>query len=185
MNKERLYNYIKGSGRSVVAFSGGCDSALLSYLTHQIVGSDNMTAVMVYAPSYMFKSEFEATTAFAQKYGIPITIIEQDMPETMLTNPPNRCYFCKKMIYSTILKYADDNGFDSVFDGTNIDELSHDRPGLKALEELNIKPPFVEAKLTKEDIRNLAYQQGLELWNKPSMTCRFIKEKDFLLQLNR
>jgi len=86
-------------------------------------------------------------------------------------NPPERCYLCKKTLFTGISDLAGKNGFKHIVDGTNADDTGDFRPGLKALKELGIRSPLLESGLTKQDIRDLAKIEKLDIWDKPAMAC--------------
>ncbi|MFH2132073.1 MAG: ATP-dependent sacrificial sulfur transferase LarE, partial [bacterium] len=108
----------------------------------------------------------------AAEIGIDHRIIPlQNMDETILGNPVDRCYHCKTVVFSKLQEIARALGRTVLLDGSNLDDLDDYRPGLKAKEELGVRSPFLEARLTKADIRQLSRSRGLSTWNKPSMAC--------------
>lgn len=165
----KLETIIKSAGKSVVAYSGGVDSSYLLYRANQ-VAPQNITAATIRTP-YMSVHETDEAIDFTNKYGINHVIIEVPTPENIKFNPENRCYLCKKLLFEHLIKYASENGFDSVLDGTNADDLKEFRPGLQALKELKVISPLAEAGVTKEEIRKMAKKANLSFWAKPSMTC--------------
>ena len=153
----------------VVAFSGGVDS---SFLLHRSL-SVRMTSVMAvtirtpYIPSHEIKSSIE----FSEKHGIRHKILDLAFPASIRSNPIERCYLCKKALFTEIVNFARANNFKYVVDGSNADDLGDFRPGMKALNEMGIRSPLLEAGLTKTEIRELLRNDGLEIWDKPAMAC--------------
>jgi len=147
------------------------DSTLLSKIAYDVLGDKALAAIGVSA-SYPKREENEAIQ-LAQDIGIPfITIVTEEMEvEGYRLNRGNRCYFCKKELYSKLQQIQDQYQFSYILDGTNYSDLSDDRPGIQATEELNIKKPLVEAQLTKDDIRLLSKQLKLSTWDKPTFAC--------------
>jgi uncharacterized protein len=167
--KKKLDVILKELKSFVVAFSGGVDSSFLLYRAHSLKKT-NMLGVTVRTP-YIPKVEIDDAVKFAKSYGINHTIIDLSFPESVRTNPVDRCYVCKKILFSELLAFATANGYKYVIDGTNSDDTSGYRPGLKALRELEIRSPLLEAGLTKKDIREILRQEKLPLWDKPAMAC--------------
>jgi len=165
----RLDSLIRKSGKTVIAFSGGVDSSFLLYRANYIAG-DNIIALTTRTP-YMSSQETEEAVEFTRLYSINHHIIEIPIPEKIKYNQADRCYFCKRTIFEHILKFAEDNGYSSVFDGTNADDLLETRPGIRALRELNVISPLAEADMTKQDIRKYARKVNLSFWAKPAMSC--------------
>jgi uncharacterized protein len=153
----------------VIAFSGGVDSSFLAYRAKSLSGLSVM-AVTIRTP-YMPAREISEAADFAEKQGIDHKIIDMEFPESIRHNPTERCYLCKRTLFSEILAFARKNNFKYVIDGTNADDSGELRPGLKALRELGIMSPLAEAGLTKSDIRALSQRAGLPLWDKPAMAC--------------
>jgi uncharacterized protein len=153
----------------VIAFSGGVDSSFLAYRAKSLSGLSIM-AVTIRTP-YMPAREISEAADFAEKQGIDHKIIDLEFPESIRHNPTERCYLCKRTLFSEILAFARKNNFKYVIDGTNADDTGGFRPGLKALRELGIMSPLAEAGLTKSDIREFSQRAGLPLWDKPAMAC--------------
>jgi uncharacterized protein len=153
----------------VIAFSGGVDSSFLVHRAKSLSGL-NIMAVTIRTP-YVPAREISEASDFAEKQGIDFKIIDLEFPEIIRNNPAERCYLCKRTLFSEILAFARKNNFKYVVDGTNADDTGEIRPGLKALRELGIMSPLAEAGLTKSDIRELSKRAGLTLWDKPAMAC--------------
>ena len=168
---EKLRNYIKDLGSAAVAFSGGADSAFLLKVTHEVLGS---AAAAVTARGDIFpERETAEAVLFCTSTGIKQFFCDFDelTLEGFVQNSPDRCYLCKKELFSRIAKTAEDSSLPYILDGTNADDADDYRPGLKALAELNIKSPLKEAGLTKNEIRLLSKEMNLATWDKPSAAC--------------
>lgn len=155
----------------VIAFSGGVDSTFLLKAAHDVLGK-NCKAVTAVTPSFPERERNEAIS-FCQKEGIDYKEVELkqlDIPG-FIENPKDRCYICKKSIFLRFKEYMSEEGFSYVAEGTNTDDMGDYRPGMKAIEELEIKSPLREAGLSKADIRILSEELGLTTWNKPSLAC--------------
>ncbi|MDR3173528.1 MAG: ATP-dependent sacrificial sulfur transferase LarE [Treponema sp.] len=165
-----LLRLIAGQGSVAVAFSGGVDSSFLCYAAVAALG-DRAVAITVVSPM-LPKSEIDGAAAFAAKIGITHVLIEEaGIDEEVAANPKERCYFCKKIEFGAILRAARERGFNTVLDGSNVDDLGDYRPGLKALEELRILSPLREVSLTKGEIRELSRRFALPTWDKPAFAC--------------
>lgn len=154
-----------------VAFSGGVDS---TYLLHEAVkaGKEKVTALIMKTPSVPERELDEAVT-FCKSRGISFFVLPADpfSAEGFRENGRDRCYICKHFLFSALLEKAKEEGIPFVADGTNADDTKEFRPGLKALQELDIRSPLAEAGLTKKEIRELSEKEGLPTWNKPSFSC--------------
>lgn len=169
--KSELEALISDAGSAVVAFSGGVDSSLLTYFTHRILG-DRMLAVTARSSTYPAFQLLEAYE-FVSAYGIPHLVIdseELDIPN-FCANTPDRCYHCKSELFGQLCHIAEDKELRWVFDGTNLDDHSDYRPGMKAAKELGVRSPLAEAGLTKEDIRKLSKKENLPTWDRPAFAC--------------
>ncbi len=153
----------------IVAFSGGTDSSFLLHRAHSL-GNVRVAAVTIRTP-YIPVREIKDAVEFASKHGIDHHIIDVSFPEIIRHNPVERCYLCKKNLFTRISDYASTNGFRYILDGTNADDKGEYRPGLRALNELGIKSPLAEAGLIKKEIRELALKAGLDVWDRPAMAC--------------
>jgi len=166
---EKLNNILKGVDSAVVAFSGGVDSSFLLYRAHKLRKSE-IIAVTIKTP-YIPLREIEEATEFTQKYGIKHKILDISFPEIIRHNPVERCYLCKKTLFSQIVDFAKMNHYEFVLDGSNADDSGEFRPGMKALKEMGIISPLLASGLTKKEIRELSHKDDLNIWDKPAMAC--------------
>jgi uncharacterized protein len=156
----------------LVAFSGGVDSAFLLKAALDTLGKKNVVAVTARSVIHPVR-ETEQAVLLAKEIGAPHIMIETDelsIPE-FVRNPQNRCYICKKALFWKMRNQADILGIRTIIEGSNADDLSDFRPGIRALHELGIKSPLLEAGLTKNEIRKLSREMGLATWEKQSFAC--------------
>lgn len=165
-----LQDFFKETPKAAIAFSGGVDSAYLLYAAHRC-GAD----VRPYYVKSVFQPQFELEDALrlTQQLGMPLTVLGVDIlaDETVRANPQNRCYFCKQRMFSRITAVAASGGYSVVLDGTNASDDASDRPGMRALSELEILSPLRLCGLTKTEIRRRSREAGLFTWDKPSYAC--------------
>lgn len=168
---ERLKAILKKLSSVAVAYSGGVDSNFLIKVAHEVLG-DNVIAVTARSSTYP-EREFNESVKYAEEIGVKqIVIVSEELEiEGFSKNPTNRCYYCKKELFSKINEIKLENNLDYVVDGSNFDDTNDYRPGMQAARELGIRSPLKEAELTKNDIRELSKRMGLKTWDKPSFAC--------------
>ncbi len=165
-----LQNFFEENPKVALAFSGGVDSSYLLYAAMKY-GAD----VKAYYVKALFQPQFEMDDAMrlAEQLKAPVRVLQADVlsDPIVASNPANRCYFCKKVIFNMILKAAAEDGYRVLLDGTNASDDAGDRPGMKALQELQVRSPLRECGLVKSEIRKLSREGGLFTWDKPSYAC--------------
>jgi uncharacterized protein len=155
----------------LISFSGGVDSSLLAKVAGDVLG-ENAVCVILDSET-MPRSELEKAEALAESFGINCLVEKYSIinDTDFIKNPPHRCYLCKKASARTLKIVAAKKGIRCIADGVNLSDCGDYRPGIKASDEVGIWHPFVEAGISKEDIRKLAKQMGLSFWDKPSSAC--------------
>lgn len=169
--RQRLETLLASLGRVLIAYSGGIDSAYLSFAAHQVLG-DKMLAVIADSPS-LARAHLQDALAFAQEQGIPLQVMqtaEMERPE-YVRNDVSRCFHCKDELFRVMEQYAAENGFTAIAYGVNVDDQGDFRPGQSAARRHKVAAPLLEAGLTKPEIRELARQAGLRIWDKPASAC--------------
>ena len=158
-------------GRLLVAYSGGVDSAFLAWAAYQELGQ-KMLAIIADSPS-LARAQLADAVAFAREQSIPLQVIatsELDRPE-YVRNDAQRCFFCKDELFTLMETLRTARGFDAIAYGVNLDDHGDFRPGQKAANAHHVVAPLLEARLGKEEIRVLARQAGLRIWDKPASAC--------------
>ena len=167
---EALLAYLKSLEKLTIAFSGGVDSTFLAYAAQEALG-DNALTITVDSP-YIPRWELDEAKELAESIGIKQEIIHlTEIPQAIEFNPDNRCYLCKKVIFSTILQKASDLGYTKVADGSNFDDTKDYRPGMVALKELEVYSPLLIMEWTKDEIRQMSAKVGLVTHDKPAYAC--------------
>ncbi len=168
---QALKEMIASRGSMLVAFSGGVDSTLLAVLAQEVLG--NKTACVLLDSPVVSRAALEQARQIAVECDLKLDIIPvpQMDHEEFRKNPVNRCYFCKKISTKYLKQRAEELGLASIADGMNVSDKGEHRPGLAASSEDGILHPFIDSGITKQEIREIARQYGLQVWQKPSAAC--------------
>jgi pyridinium-3,5-biscarboxylic acid mononucleotide sulfurtransferase len=162
---------LRGLGRLLVAYSGGVDSAYLAWAAYRALG-DKMLAVIADSAS-LARTQLADALAFTHEHGIPVEAIstsELDRPE-YARNDGQRCFHCKDELFSVMEELRVSRGFDTIAYGVNLDDQGDFRPGQQAAKLHHVAAPLLKSGLTKQEIRELAQQAGLRIWDKPASAC--------------
>ena len=168
---EKLKSIIKDCGKIAIAFSGGVDSTFLTKVAKDVLG-ENAVAVTI-SSILVTDDELKEADDFCKVENIEHLIYKADVLSIpgFEDNPPDRCYICKKAIFTNVQNLVGERGISVIAEGTNVDDDGDYRPGMRAIKELGIRSPLKEAGLTKAEIRELSCMLGLKTWNKPSCAC--------------
>jgi len=168
---DQLKAALRSCGRTLVAYSGGVDSAYLAWAAHRALGND-MLAVIADSPS-LARTQLQDAMAFAQEQQIPLQVIqtqEMEKPE-YARNDASRCFHCKDELFAVMADFAEARGYQSIAYGVNVDDQGDFRPGQQAARNHGVSAPLLQAGLSKAEIRELARLAGLRVWEKPASAC--------------
>ena len=158
-------------GSVLVAYSGGVDSALVMAIAHAELGDKALACIGV-SPSYPAR-EMRDAVKLAEELGVPYRLVntEEYLDPSYAANPNNRCYFCKSELHNQLKSILATESWGVVLDGNNASDVGDYRPGMTAARERGVRSPLLEVGVTKDEVRALAQQLGLPVWDKPAMAC--------------
>ena len=166
-----LEEFFATAPRAALGLSGGVDSSYLLYAAKKYAAAD----IKSFFVKTQFQPEFELRDAkrICDMLGIELEVVELDVlaVPAVTANPPDRCYYCKRVIFTAMAEAAAKEGYKLLLDGTNASDDAGDRPGMRALKELSVRSPLRECGLKKQEIRALAREAGLFVWDKPAYAC--------------
>jgi len=167
-----LETHLLTLGRVLLGYSGGVDSALLAVIARRVLGRERFLAVIGRSDSYP-EAQYANARDLARQFDLPLLELttEELQDPSYRANPVNRCYFCKRELWSTLGEVAARRGFDTVIDGTNADDLTEHRPGHQAALERAVRSPLVELGWTKAMVREAARELGIPTWDAPASPC--------------
>ncbi len=167
---DKLYNHLTAISPFVLAFSGGVDSTLLLAICSTLKKATDCRAITIVTP-YIAKWELKEAIDYGNSLNFKHDVVTMAIPELIKNNPKLRCYYCKNALMTEIINSAKQQDIETIIDGTNYDDLSDYRPGLKALRENGIISPFLECQITKNEIRQWSKFLKLKTWDKPAYAC--------------
>lgn len=168
---EDLKRHLQAIAPMAIAYSGGVDSTFLAAVAHEVLG-ERMLAITC-AGHVAPQRDIQRTQAFCKEHGIAQVVLDYDELSIpgFAQNPPDRCYHCKKVLFTQMSEAAQARGFSTLVDGSNKDDEGDYRPGMRALAEMGIGSPLREVGLTKAQIRELSHAMDLPTWDMPSAAC--------------
>jgi uncharacterized protein len=166
-----LRDALAGNGRLLIAYSGGIDSAFLAWTAHQVLG--NQIRAVIADSASLARTHLHDAVAFAREHSIPLEIVETRELENpdYSRNDATRCFHCKDELFTVLEQYCAEHKFDAIAYGVNADDQGDFRPGQQAAKQHRVLAPLLESQLSKEEIRELARQAGLRVWDKPASAC--------------
>ena len=170
--EDALVAWCRAQGSLLIGFSGGVDSAYLACVAVETLGPEKALAVIGRSASYP-AAQWEKAREVAARFNVPVLEVDTDElnDPQYAANPSNRCYFCKRELWSQLAPVAAAHGLAVIADGTNADDLSDHRPGAQAARERGVASPLADLGFTKDDIRALSARRGIPTWDQPSSPC--------------